>query len=183
MRTRVSIVHISICLFHKIRKWLPPNSAGSQMGDDSYSAEWGGSRLCPPRPRSPHVPSPHPNLCGKLKNSKRVNNKRNKWLSGQRQQAKQKAFLLRLRGRTREMERWRRRGRERGGWSIHLVRRSISFAWFILSKAPTMQMTHKVEIERLWSRCQEWIYIWLPGGLCVLNHFQLDDTFNIEPLI
>lgn len=37
----------------------------------------------------------------------------------------------------------------------HLVQRSISFAWFILSKAPTMQMTHKVEIERLWSRCQE----------------------------
>lgn len=69
--------------------------------------------------------------------------------------AKQKAFLLRLRGRTRE------RGRDEGGKGgsgegiHHLVQRSISFAWFILSKAPTMQMTHKVEIERLWSWCQE----------------------------
>lgn len=44
--------------FHKIRKWLPPNSAGLQMGDDSYSAEWGGSRLCPPP--LPARESPHP---------------------------------------------------------------------------------------------------------------------------
>ena len=64
--------------------------------------------------------------------------------------AKQKAFLLRLRGGMRV--RWR----DGGGEGIHhLVQRSISFAWFILSKAPTMQMTHKVEIERLWSWCQE----------------------------
>lgn len=73
--------------------------------------------------------------------------------------AKQKTFLLRLRGGARE--RWRdgggKGGREEG--IHHLVQRSISFAWFILSKAPTMQMTHKVEIERLWSGCQEWIYI------------------------
>lgn len=41
----------------------------------------------------------------------------------------------------------------RGG--RHLAPRSTSFAWFILSEAPTMQMTHKVEIERLCSRCQE----------------------------
>lgn len=57
------------------------------------------------------------------------------------------------RGNEREMERWRRGGE--GAGIHHLVQRSISFAWFILSKAPTMQMTHKVEIERLWSWCQE----------------------------
>lgn len=50
----------------------------------------------------------------------------------------------------RKMERWRR-----GEGIHHLVQHSISFAWFILSKAPTMQMTHKVEIERLWCWCQE----------------------------
>lgn len=50
----------------------------------------------------------------------------------------------------------RGRRRDGGGEGIHhLVQRSISFAWFILSKAPTMQMTHKAEIERLWSWCQE----------------------------
>lgn len=113
-----------------------------------------------------------------------LNNKEKKWLSGQRQQAKQKAFLLRLRGGKMEMGRWRRWGRGQGGEGRHhLLQCSISFAWFMLSQAPAMQMTHKVEIERLWSRCQEWIYMWLPGGLGVLNHFQLDDTFNIEPLI
>lgn len=50
--------------------------------------------------------------------------------------AKQKAFLLRLRGRTRE--RWRDGGGEGGSeeGTHHLVQRSISFAWFILSKAP-----------------------------------------------
>lgn len=68
--------------------------------------------------------------------------------------AKQKAFLLRLEGE------WERDGEmeeegEGGGVGVHhLVQRSISFAWFILSKAPTMQMTHKAEIERLWSWCQ-----------------------------
>lgn len=46
-----------------------------------------------------------------------------------------------------EMERWRKGGGRVG--IHHLVQRSISFAWFILSKAPTMQMTHKAEIERL----------------------------------
>lgn len=46
-------------------------------------------------------------------------------------------------------------GERRGEGIHHLVQRSISFAWFILSKAPPMQMTHKVEIERLWSWCQE----------------------------
>lgn len=111
-----------------------------------------------------------------------LNNKGKKWLSGQRQQAKQKALLLRLRG---GRWRWEDGGGEGGGREgrHHLLQCSISFAWFMLSQAPTMQMTHKVEIERLWSRCQEWIYMWLPGGLGVLNHFQLDDTFNIEPLI
>lgn len=64
--------------------------------------------------------------------------------------AKQKAFLLRLRGGMRA--RW---WDEEGEGMHHLVQRSISFAWFIFSKAPTMQMTHKVEIERLWSWCQE----------------------------
>lgn len=33
---------------HKIRKWLPRTNTSSQIGDDSYSAEWGGSRLPPP---------------------------------------------------------------------------------------------------------------------------------------
>lgn len=70
--------------------------------------------------------------------------------------AKQKAFLPRLRGRTGKRDGEMEEERGGSGEGIHhLVRRSISFAWFILSKAPTMQMTHKVEIERLWSRCQE----------------------------
>jgi len=69
--------------------------------------------------------------------------------------AKQKVFLPKATSENeREMERWSRREREQGEIH-HLVQRYISCAWFILSKAPTMQMTHKVEIERLWSRCQE----------------------------
>lgn len=114
-----------------------------------------------------------PKLCGELQNSKRANNKRNKWLSGQRQRQSRKHFSW---GAERERGRWSDGGGgERRGEGIHhLVQRSISFAWFILSKAPPpMQMTHKVEIERLWSWCQEWIYTGLPGRACCSKSFSI----------
>lgn len=144
------------------------NTTGSQMGADSYSAERGPAASFPLTYWA----------CCKTASSwttREINDFLDK---GGRQRRKHFSW-----GQEGEWERWKDGGGEGGsGEGIHhLVRRSISFAWFVLSKAPTMQMTHTVEIERLWSWCQEWISIWLPGLLGALNHFQLDDTFNIEP--
>lgn len=86
---------------------------------------------------------------------------------------KQKAFLLRRRERTREMERWRRRGEKRGGDTSPCAALHIICMVYTLQAPPPMQMTHKVEIERLWSWCQEWIYTGLPGRACCSKSFSI----------
>lgn len=105
---------------------------GSQMGDDSYSAEWCGSRL---------FPLTYAASC-------KIGSKRTREINDFLDKGSSKAESISpeaKRENERKMEKWRR------GGVHHLVQHSISFAWFILSKAPAMQMTHKVEIERLWS--------------------------------
>lgn len=154
--------------FHKIRKWLPRTT---------WAHKWEMTVIQLNGVAAGSLPLTYAASC-KIA-SERTTREINDFLDKGSSKAESISPEAKRENGGREMERWRRRGEG----IHHLVRRSISFAWFILSKAPTMQMTHKVEIERLWSRCQEWIYIWLPGGPGVLNHFQLDDTFNIEPLI
>lgn len=127
---------LSLSIFLDNKEMSSMNTTGWQTGADSYSAE---------RSRAASFPLTYWTGCKTASSwtTREINDFLDKGGSQRR-----KHFSWGDEG---EWGRWKDGGGEGGsGEGIHhLVRRSISFAWFVLSTAPTMQMTHNVEIETL----------------------------------